>query len=60
MPGATTSPTTKQPIMGANYMCQVPGVSGDKILPFSFLGVSDPMKNRSFDFVKAAMKNEKK
>ena len=32
----TTAP--KQPIMGANYMRQVPGVSGDKMTSFSFLG----------------------
>lgn len=52
--------TSKQPIMGANYMRQVPGVSGDKMSSFSFLG-SDPKKkdNNSFDFVKDAMKNEK-
>lgn len=52
---------SKQPIMGANYMRQVPGVSGDKISSFSFLG-SDPKKkdNNSFDFVRDAMKNEKK
>jgi len=49
----------KQPIMGANYMRQVPGVSGDST--FSFLGASDTKQdNHSFDFVKDAMKNEKK
>lgn len=59
MPGTTTA--SKQPIMGANYMKQVPGVSGDKMSSFSFLG-SDPRKedNHSFDFVQDAMKNEKK
>lgn len=51
----------KQSVMGANYMRQVPGVSGDTMSSFSFLG-SDPKKqqdNKSFDFVKDAMKNEK-
>jgi hypothetical protein len=63
MPVLAPSPaqTSKQPIMGANYMRQVPGVSGDKMSSFSFLG-SDPKKkdNNSFDFVRDAMKNEKK
>ncbi|KAL7464908.1 hypothetical protein ACHAXS_005235 [Conticribra weissflogii] len=50
-----------KPIMGANYMRQVPGVQGDKMSSFSFLG-SDPKKEQttSFDFVKDAMKNERK
>ncbi len=63
MPALSPMPTqgSKQPIMGANYMRQVPGVSGDKMSSFSFLG-SDPKKkeNNSFDFVRDAMKNEKK
>jgi len=62
MPGAATT-SSKQPIMGANYMRQVPGVSGDTLSSFSFLGASDPKKkqdNHSFDFVMDAMKNEKK
>lgn len=55
MPGSVS----RQPIMGANYMRQVPGVSGDST--FSFLGASDSKQdNHSFDFVKDAMKNEKK
>jgi len=54
MPGMTS----RQPIMGANYMRQVPGVSGDST--FSFLGASNPKQEKnSFDFVKDAMKNEK-
>eukprot|EP00569_Conticribra_weissflogii_P008605 CAMPEP_0171363788 /NCGR_PEP_ID=MMETSP0879-20121228/3584_1 /TAXON_ID=67004 /ORGANISM="Thalassiosira weissflogii, Strain CCMP1336" /LENGTH=818 /DNA_ID=CAMNT_0011871005 /DNA_START=132 /DNA_END=2588 /DNA_ORIENTATION=+ len=50
-----------KPIMGANYMRQVPGVQGDKMSSFSFLG-SDPKKEQttSFDFVKDAMNNERK
>jgi len=58
MPGTMPS---KQPIMTANYMRQVPGVSGDKMSSFSFLG-SDPKKQeiKSFDFIQDAMKNEKK
>merc|ERR1719384_934322 len=57
MPGLATA-SNRQPIMTANYMRQVPGVSGDKMSSFSFLG-SDPKKedNKSFDFVKDAMKN---
>ncbi|KAL7540607.1 hypothetical protein ACHAXR_010250, partial [Thalassiosira sp. AJA248-18] len=56
MPGAT-----KQPIMGANYMRQVPGVSGDNMSSFSFLGSNQKkQENHSFDFVKDAMKHEKK
>lgn len=57
----TPTQPSKQPIMGANYMRQVPGVSGDKLSSFSFLG-SDPKKkdNSTFDFVRDAMKNEKK
>ncbi|KAL3764027.1 hypothetical protein ACHAW5_005111 [Stephanodiscus triporus] len=59
----TMSPlqTSSKPIMGANYMRQVPGVSGEKMSPFSFLG-QDPKKkeNKSFDFVMDAMNSEKK
>lgn len=57
MPTQMMAGAPKHPIMGANYMRQVPGVSGDKMSSFSFLG-SDPKKkdNKSFDFVKDAMK----
>ncbi|KAL3805715.1 hypothetical protein HJC23_005959 [Cyclotella cryptica] len=44
-------------VMGANYMRQVPGVQGDKMTSFSFLGTdSKKQENHSFDFVKDAMK----
>mmetsp|Transcript_28949 Transcript_28949/g.60246 ORF Transcript_28949/g.60246 Transcript_28949/m.60246 type:complete len:574 (+) Transcript_28949:1364-3085(+) len=59
MPGMAST-TSKQPIMTANYMRQVPGV-GDNMSSFSFLG-SDPSKkkdNHSFDFVQDAMKSSK-
>mmetsp|Transcript_9297 Transcript_9297/g.20165 ORF Transcript_9297/g.20165 Transcript_9297/m.20165 type:complete len:388 (+) Transcript_9297:64-1227(+) len=52
----------KQPIMGANYMRQVPVVSGGDGSRSSFSFLGDPSKkqdNHSFDFVKDAMKNEK-
>ncbi len=57
MMGTPNMTANKQPIMGANYMRQVPGVAGDKMSSFSFLG-SDPKKqdNKSFDFVKDQMK----
>merc|ERR1719253_1882298 len=65
MPNMVMTPPQahRQPIMGANYMRQVPGVSGETT-SFSFLG-SDPRKqqqqdNKSFDFVQDAMKTEKK
>lgn len=53
-------PTNK--IMGANYMRQVPGVSGDNMSSFSFLSQPPAHKkeNKSFDFVMDAMKSEKK
>ncbi len=55
------SPQTNKPIMGANYMRQVPGVSGDKMSSFSFLAQEPKKKEiKSFDFVMDAMKNEKK
>ncbi|KAL7533770.1 hypothetical protein ACHAWF_004615 [Thalassiosira exigua] len=68
--GATTAGATgggaKPPVMGANYMRQVPvaAMMGDGTTSsssFSFLG-SDPRKRetKSFDFVKDAMQSEKK
>jgi hypothetical protein len=61
MPTFSPQQTSNRPIMGANYMRQVPGVSGEKMSSFSFLG-QDPKKkeNKSFDFVMDAMKSEKK
>ena len=53
-------PTNKS-IMGANYMRQVPGVSGDNMSSFTFLSQPAHKKeNKSFDFVMDAMKSEKK
>jgi hypothetical protein len=43
-------------VMGANYMRQVPGVQGDKMTSFSFLGGPQKQESNSFDFVKDAMK----
>jgi len=46
-----------QPVMGANYHRQVPGVQGDKMTSFSFL--ADPKRQeseKSFDFIKDTMK----
>ena len=44
-------------VMSGNYMRQVPGVQGDPISSFSFLGdASKNQDNKSFDFVKDAMK----
>lgn len=59
--GPSPMPPSSKQIMGANYMRQVPGVQGDKMTSFSFLG-SEPKKqqNTSFDFVKDAMNTEKK
>ncbi|KAL9189387.1 hypothetical protein ACHAXT_009062 [Thalassiosira profunda] len=58
-PGTPTA--AKPPVMGANYMRQVPGVAGDKMSSFSFLG-SEPKKQetRAFDFVQDQVKDEKK
>lgn len=47
-----------QPVMGANYHRQVPGVQGDKMTSFSFLA-EDPKRQasqKSFDFIKDTMK----
>ncbi|KAL3817053.1 hypothetical protein ACHAXA_000103 [Cyclostephanos tholiformis] len=53
--------TSGKPIMGANYMRQVPGVSGEKLSSFSFLAQEPKKKEiKSFDFVMDAMKSEKK
>jgi hypothetical protein len=53
--------TSNKPIMGANYMRQVPAVSGDKMSSFSFLAQEPKKKEiKSFDFVMDAMKSEKK
>lgn len=50
-------PGMKQPVMGANYMRQVPGVAGDTTSSFSFLGSAPKKKdNHEFDFVKDTMK----
>lgn len=58
-PGAPAAvlPPVMKPVMGANYMRQVPGVGAQGNSSFSFLG-SDPKKadNHSFDFIKDAMK----
>ena len=62
LPGTPGTPTAaKQPVMGASYMRQVPGVAGDKMSSFSFLG-SEPKKRetRAFDFVQDQVKDEKK
>lgn len=58
----TMSPlqTSSKPIMGANYMRQVPGVSGEKMSSFSFLGQDPKKKENKFDFVMDAMNSEKK
>ena len=63
MPMMVVSPQqpTNKSIMGANYMRQVPGVSGDNMSSFSFLSQPAHKKeNKSFDFVMDAMKSEKK
>lgn len=61
MPTMSPQQTSNKPIMGANYMRQVPGVSGEKISSFSFLGQAPKKKeNKSFDFVMDAMNSEKK
>ena len=63
MPMMVVSPQpTNKSIMGANYMRQVPGVSGDNNMS-SFTFLSQPAhkkENKSFDFVMDAMKSEKK
>ena len=62
MPMMVVSPQpTNKSIMGANYMRQVPGVSGDNMSSFTFLSQPAHKKeNKSFDFVMDAMKSEKK
>lgn len=62
MPMMVSPQPTNKSIMGANYMRQVPGVSGDKMSSFSFLGrpPTHEKENKSFDFVMDAMKSEKK
>ena len=59
----TSSPLSnnipKQPIMGANYMRQVPNLSGDKSSSFSFLGDQKKQeRNKSFDFVQDELKKK--
>lgn len=54
--GVPQMPMGGRPVMGANYMRQVPGVQGDKMTSFSFLGEPKKQESTSFDFVKDAMK----
>lgn len=55
--GVPPMPNARPNVMGANYMRQVPGVQGDKMSSFSFLGSDSKKKDdKSFDFVMDAMK----